>query len=45
VTRELTLVHDPEMPAQSGRDDYGSALRAFVAGRLDAADSPAGRVA
>ncbi|WP_436930417.1 phosphotransferase [Halosimplex halobium] len=43
--RELTLVHDPEMPAQSGREDYGAALRAFVAGRLDAADSLAGRVA
>ncbi|WP_436909777.1 phosphotransferase family protein [Halosimplex marinum] len=43
--RELTLVHDPEMPAQSGREDYGAALRGFVSGRLAAADSLSGRVA
>lgn len=41
--RELTLVHDPEMPAQSDRGDYDAALRAFVSDRLDAADSVAGR--
>ena len=43
ATRELTLVHDPEMPAQSDRDDYGAALRAFVSDRLDAAESLASR--